>query len=509
MPDPGDNVLRLAEHGVRGISVPNEPLTQDYVALRFAELHGGKLVYDHHHGAWFAWTGSHWKREETGLAFELARRLARAMAESGDAKIRRAVERTEFAGGVERFCRSDRTFAVTSEDWDRDAFLLGTPNGTVDLPTGRVRPADPDDRITRTTAIAPDPGRSCERWLAFLDETTGGDSGIVRFLQQWCGYALTGDTREHALVFVYGPGGNGKSVFLNTITGIMGDYAAVAAMDTFTASQADRHPTDLAMLRGARLVTASETEEGRAWAESRIKQMTGGDPITARFMRQDFFTYLPRFKLMIIGNHKSVLHDVDDAARRRFNIVPFVLKPAKPDRELEAKLKAEWPAILRWMIDGCLDWQACGLARPETVRAATDAYFSEQDLFGQWLEEECDLEPGNPHKWETSGKLFEAWSSYAIRAGEKPGGRKAFCDSMQRRGFEPYKAPRGIRAFRGIRLSEAGVACGAFSGLIAPRVRARGTSYGKTRHLAPHATRHTNVCRPPGRHRSGIGNGSL
>jgi putative DNA primase/helicase len=272
-------------------------------------------------------------------------------------------------------------------------------------------------------------------------------------LRQYCGYALTGDTREHALVFVYGSGGNGKSVFLNTVTGIMGDYAAVAAMDTFTASRNDRHSADLAMLRGARLVTASETEEGRVWAESRIKQITGGDPITARFMRQDFFTYRPTCKLIIIGNHKPVLQNVDDAARRRFNIVPFTVRPRKPDRELEAKLRSEWPGILRWMIEGGLDWQRNGLQRAESVLRATEAYFSEQDLFGQWLDEECEVEPGNEHKWEFTGTLFSSWSTYVGQAGEKPGRKKSFSESLQRRGFEAKRGAKGKRAFKGIKLS--------------------------------------------------------
>ncbi|MBA3516556.1 MAG: DNA primase, partial [Rhizobiales bacterium] len=164
------------------------------------------------------------------------------------------IYKTDFAGGVERFCRSDRTFAVTSADWDRDALLLGTAEGSVDLRTGNLRAANPADRITNVAGVAPAPVAKCPLWLAFLDQTTGSDTQLIRFLQQWCGYCLTGDTREHALVFVYGPGGNGKSVFLNTVTGILADYATVAAMDTFAASPTDRHPTDLAMLRGARLV---------------------------------------------------------------------------------------------------------------------------------------------------------------------------------------------------------------------------------------------------------------
>jgi putative DNA primase/helicase len=336
--------------------------------------------------------------------------------------------------------------------WDRDPLLLGTPGGTVDLRTGELSDGRRQDGITKLTSVAPSTD-GCPAWLRFLEETTGNDRELIRFLQKWCGYSLTGVTREHALVFVYGPGGNGKSVFLNVVASILKDYAATAAMDTFTASKSDKHPADLAMLRGARLVTASETEEGRAWAEARIKQMTGGDPITARLMRQNFFTFVPQFKLMIVGNHKPVLHNVDEAARRRFNIVPFTRKPRVPDRELEAKLIGESPGILQWMIEGCLDWLANGLIRPASVMAATDAYFSDQDLMGQWLEDCCDSRLGDQSLWDKSADLFDSWTEYAVHAGEPQGSKKAFGQSLQRRGFEAYRAPNaGTRAFRFLRL---------------------------------------------------------
>src|SRR5262249_2167435 len=157
----------------------------------------------------------------------------------------------------------------------------------------------------------------------------------MRFFQQWCGYSLTGDTKEHALVFVVGPGKNGKSTFLETAAEIMGEYAAAAAMETFTYSKFERHPADLAALRGARMVTSSETEEGRSWAEARIKQLTGGDRITARFMRQNFFTYIPQFKLFIIGNHRPNLRNIDEAMRRRMKLAPFEFTPPNPDPDLK------------------------------------------------------------------------------------------------------------------------------------------------------------------------------
>ncbi len=315
----------------------NDIVTEDSAGYLFVERYGDDIHYCHSTGAWFKWNGIRWQRDLTCAIFEQARRLSRELGEDQDERGRKVIGKTSFAAGVERYARSDEKVAVTIDYWDRDPWLLGTPGGTVDLTSGRLRDSIRSDGLTKSTMCAPQT-TGCPLWLRFMTETTGNDGALIRFLQQWCGYALTGMTREHALVFVYGPGGNGKSVFLNVVTAILGDYARTSAMDTFTAAHGDKHPTDLAMLRGARLVTASETEEGRPWAEARIKQLTGGDRIAARFMRQDFFEFTPQFKLMIVGNHKPVLHNVDDAARRRFNIVPFMRKPETPDRELEQKL---------------------------------------------------------------------------------------------------------------------------------------------------------------------------
>jgi putative DNA primase/helicase len=430
----------------------NELVTEDSATIEFARLHEGRLRFDHDAGKWREWTGSVWRENKTGIAFNFARELARDLAENEPDKVRYVTSKTSFAAGVERFARADPVFATTADFWDRDPMLLGTPEGVVDLRTGRQRASKPGDGLTKATAVAPAPNADCPLWTRFLAETTGGDEEMVRFLRQWFGYCLTGDTREHALVFVFGPGGNGKSVFLNVLTGILGDYATTATMDAFIASHGDKHSTDLAMLRGARLVTASETEEGRQWAEARIKQLTGGDPIMARFMRQDNFTFKPQFKLTIVGNHKPSLRTVDDAQRRRFNLVPFNHKPVTPDRQLESKLRTEWPAILQWAIEGCLDWQASGLTRPSSIVAATDAYFSDQDLIGQWLAEERDAEPGNRYKSATSASLFASWSAYATRAGEKPGPRNPFTEDLQKRGFEKHKGAKGLRALIGIRL---------------------------------------------------------
>jgi putative DNA primase/helicase len=413
--------------------------SEDGIALAFAERYAHAARFCHTTGAWFSWTKTHWRRDDSMLAFCWARDLCRELNSLDVASLKK----TATAAAVERAARSDRRLAVTSEIWDRDPLLLGTPGGVADLRTGLLRAARADDYITKLTGIAP-AGKSSDPqlWLQFLEQATLGDAALVRFLQQMAGYALTGDVREHALFFGYGGGGNGKGVFVHTLKGIFGDYAAVAPMETFTESRGERHPTELAMLRGARLVVSEESEAGRSWNSARVKTLTGGDAITARFMRQDFFTFMPTWKLLLSGNHQPLLRNVDDALVRRFNIVPFNHKPAKPDLELEHKLQAEWPAILRWAIDGCLDWQQNGLLRPASVASATNTYFENQDLIGSWLDEICEIDGRHS---ETVKTLFESFSAFANANGANPGKATTLSDELVRRGFQRIKDTHAIR----------------------------------------------------------------
>lgn len=418
-------------------------LSEDALALIFERRHASDLRFCHTAGAWYVWSGNRWQLDKRQRAFNWAREVCREFAQ-GQVKFSRA----SVASAVERFATAAPSLAVDGSIWDQTPWLIATPGGVVDLRTGELRQADQKDHITRSAAMTPE-NRTPERWLAFLNDATRGDGELIRFLQQMAGYCLTGTTTEHALFFIYGAGGNGKSVFLNTLTGILGEYAQTAAMDTFTASKHDKHPTDLAMLKGARLVTASETEDGRAWAEAKIKQMTGGDPITARFMRRDFFTYTPEFKLVIVGNHKPQLSNVDDATKRRFNIIPFIHRPTTPDPDLESALREEWPAILNWMIQGALDWQKNGLVRPPVVVEATREYFEEQDLFGQWLDDCCDVEPAYQ---DTSKALFASWRRYAEQNGEHAGTAKSFGSTMVKRGLQAFRTKNG-RGFLGVRVT--------------------------------------------------------
>jgi putative DNA primase/helicase len=290
--------------------------SEDALALEFAQRHRSRLLYVATWRTWLCWDGTRWEFDVTLKAFDLARVVAREFANScpdDKAKPKIASAKTVFA--IEKLARADRRLAATVDQWDRDTWLLNTPGGSIDLHTGATLPHDPAKYMTKITAVAP--GGECPLWRKFLYEVTGDNAELQAFLQRIAGYALTGSVREHAVFFFYGTGGNGKGVFLNTLTAILADYAAVAPMETFTASRNEHHPTDLAGLRGAHFVTAQETEEGRRWAASKIKAMTGGDPISARFMRQDFFEYTPQFKLVIAGNHKPGLRGVDEAIRRR------------------------------------------------------------------------------------------------------------------------------------------------------------------------------------------------
>ena len=317
-----------------------------------------------------------------------------------------------------------------------------------DLKTGKSRAARRDDYCTKAAAVSP--GGECPRWLKFLAEITGGDDELQAYLKRVAGYCMTGLTTEHAMFFCYGTGANGKSVFINTLASIWGDYAATAPMTTFVVTRSEQHPTDLARLRGVRLVTATETEAGQRWAEAKIKALTGSDKIAARFMRQDFFEFTPQFKLMISGNHKPGLRGVDEAIRRRMHLIPFdvTIPPEKRDRDLFEKLKAEWSGILQWAVEGCLEWQRIGLSPPRAVVDATEKYLASEDAIANWLDDTC--EQGTTFS-ATRTKLFESWKNWAETAGEHPGSAKAFYAALEGRGFVQFKE-HGNRRFRGLRL---------------------------------------------------------
>ena len=427
--------------------------TDDALALIFTERYALDWRYVAAWGDWLHWDGKCWRKETTLRAFDLARHVCRqAAARCQKPKIAAKVASASTVAAVERLVRSDRKHATTTDAWDKDPWLLNTPGGVVDLRTGDLRPHLRADYMTKITMAGADSLGRPNRWLEFLDDVTSGDKMLQGYLARVAGYALTGITGEHALFFFYGTGANGKSVFLNTLAAVLGEYATNAPMDTFMETRNDRHPTDLAALRGARLVTSIEVENGRRWAESKIKSLTGGDKISARFMRQDFFEYRPQFKLLIAGNHKPALRDVDEAMRRRLHLIPFTvtIPSERRDKNLGEKLLAEKDLILQWAIAGCVEWQSRGLEPPSCVLSATEEYFEAEDALGRWINEACLTDA---QRTVTVAELFAAWKEWAECAGEYVGSMRRLSEGLAERGFVKWRSPgAGRMGFRGIAL---------------------------------------------------------
>jgi putative DNA primase/helicase len=439
-----DNIIRLAALQNAGEVSPE---TEEAIALAFADRHAHELRHVAVWGRWLHYDGARWAFDDTLHSFERARVICREVsAETGKAQI--AMAKTVAA--VERLARADRRLAATQDQWDAGTMLLNGPDGVVNLATGKIRPHEATDYMTKITAVSP--RGDCPRWLSFLRRITADNVELQAFLQRMCGYALTGSTREHALFFGYGTGANGKTVFTDTVSGILADYHCTAPIETFTATKVDRHPTELADLRGARLVTAVETEDGRRWAESRIKMLTGGEKVKARFMRQDLFEFRPQLKLLITGNHKPGLRSVDEAMRRRFNLIPFTvtIPPSERDKELTEKLRGEWPGILAWMVQGCLAWQQHGLAPPGSVLAATAEYLAGEDAVAAWIEERCEEDP-QAHTSAT--ELYASWKEWAEQSGEYVGSMKRLGSALEDKGFEPRRTMKA-RGHIGLRLAK-------------------------------------------------------
>lgn len=440
------------------VAVPDAPDavswgTEDGLAATFTRRYSKDWRYVAAWGRWLTWTGRRWNEDIVLYVQHLVRGICRSASARADShRLKAKLASASSISAVERIARCDPKHAATVDEWDADIWLLNTVDGVVNLKTSVMRAHDSQDRMTKITTATP--RGQCPLWLSFLEQVTGGDQELQDYLQRMVGYCLTGSTQEHAMFFLYGTGSNGKSVFVNTLVTILGDYAANAPMETFMDNRSDRHPTDLAGLRGARVVTATETEQGRRWNESRIKEITGGDRITARFMHKDNFTYPPTFKLMMSGNHKPAIRNVDEAMRRRMHLIPFevTIPRDKRDRQLQDKLLRERDGILAWALDGCMQWQRSGLCPPQSVQDATSEYFEGEDAMGRWIEERCIL---TANAKSLTAELFNDWKQWADEAGEFVGSQRRFADLLITRGIEKWRNGAGLRGFKGIGLKVA------------------------------------------------------
>jgi P4 family phage/plasmid primase-like protien len=425
-------------------------ITEDAIADDLVTTYEDKIRYCEERKQYFIWDGLRWYPDKTSAVYAMTRKFVRERVIRTPSADALKFLKASFVSAIETFTRKDQRIATTADMWDGLLYILNTPAGPVDLLTGQLMPIDPKLLLSKSTSVAPN--GDCPLWKKFLNEAMGGVQADVDFLQRICGCALSGEIRDHAIFFLYGPGGNGKSVFLSTVSRIFADYQQVAMQETITDKGAghDRHPTEIAGLVGARLVTVNETEKGRRWAESKIKMLTGGDPVPARFIGGNLFYFIPQLTLMISGNHKPSLSSVGEAMRRRLHLIPFTHKPANPDPDLPQKLESEHAGILAWMIEGAAKWYQDGLGVPQRVKDATAEYMTGEDAFGQWLDERCEQAPD---AWTSRGDLFASWTRWADAAREPVGTLKQFLETMRQREIEEG-GRNGVRGFRRVRLRE-------------------------------------------------------
>ncbi|NBQ14656.1 MAG: DNA primase, partial [Proteobacteria bacterium] len=350
---------------------------------------------------------------------------------------------------VAKVARTD--VAIRHDELDADHWALNAQNGIVDLRTDALRPHEREARATKIAGTDLGDKRECPTWVAFLTRIMGGDPEMVAFLQRVVGYCLTGSTREQCVFILYGNGSNGKSTFLDTLRAIMGDYAVHARAETFVRTTKGGIPNDIAALRGARLVTASEPEQGEQLDEGLVKEMTGDAAMTARFMRAEFFTFMPTFKVLLATNHRPIIRGTDHGIWRRIRLVPFTetIAEHEKDRDLGGKLAAEAPGILAWALEGCLEWQRIGLAPPAMVLDATQDYRADMDMLSEFINEKCFLAGGVGNT-----NLYQAFSAWSAANGERPRSHRWLSRALQDRGYKQDTSRAAGRRWLGLSLRE-------------------------------------------------------
>ena len=392
---------------------------------------------------------------ETLAIFDKARVVCRnAAAEIMDnAKLARDVTSAKTVAAVTSLLRSDRRIAARTKQWDLDPYLLNTLKGPADLKTGEVRAPRREDYLTKSTGVAPADSEECPLWLSTLEQIFDGDSELIAFMQRALGHTATGSVEEECLFFLIGTGSNGKDTFAETARLALGDYGTIAAPGLLLEQRFEAHPTEIADLRGARMALTSEIDAGQAWAEAKLKRLTGGvTNLKGRFMRGDFFDFTPTHKFWILANTRPRLHNVDPAIRRRLFMVPFNVefRGDRRDPKLKEKLQAELPGILRWIINGAVAWRRDGLNPPTSVIDTTADYFVDADQFQCWIDECCERDPNAK---SPTALLYQSWKMWAKANDERAGGEVEFKDRLKGHGFW-HGRRHGFRGFEGIRLKD-------------------------------------------------------
>jgi putative DNA primase/helicase len=433
--------------------LPGEPMTELGYAKRLIAVYGDRLRYVPAWQRWLVWDGKRWAQDKTGQAPRWAKVIARrlttdalAIRDGAERKAAMSITRRgESSAGVRgalTLASTESAVVVTPDDLDADPFLLNCGTGTLDLRTGELRPHDPGDLITKLAGASYDPDASGAMFRGFL-ERVQPDEEMRSYLARLTGHGLIGQVIEHLLQIHCGAGANGKSTFISAVSAALGDYADAADPDLLTARTFDAHPTSVADLYGLRIAVLHETDKGRHLAEGTVKRLTGGDRLKARRMREDFWSFDPSHTFIMLTNHKPAISGTDEGIWRRIRLFPWdVVIPAEErDEELGDRIALELDYVLTWVVGGCLDWRASGLADPAAVIRATAEYRSESDALKRFLDQRC---LAGPHFRVRSSELYSAWSKWCANEGEEAGSQTAFSTDLVNQGFDKQKTAVGM-----------------------------------------------------------------
>jgi P4 family phage/plasmid primase-like protien len=461
-----------APDGDEGDESSREPQHEDFArtdlgnAERLVARHGDDLLYVHKWKKWLVWDGKRWAIDTSG---EVERRaVATVRAIYGEAKrhpddaVRKALARhavaSESRARIEAMislARSRPGIPVDPEQLDRDLWLLNARNGTLDLRTRELREHSREDRLTKLAPVEYAPDADAPRFLGFLSEIFGGDEDVISFVRRFAGYTLTGSTEERVFAILHGSGKNGKTTLVELLRDVLGEYAENTDAETILQKDYRGVGNDVAALCGARFVSAAEVEQGRYLAESRVKNLTGADTVTARFLFSEPFNFKPQFKLWLSTNNKPVIRGTDDAIWDRIRLIPFEQRfdGERCDPKLPAKLREELPGVLAWMVQGCREWRREGLGEPEKIQKATEGYRAEMDALAAFIDECCVVRPDVQAKFKL---LYEAYCEWCEDSNEKVEKKRRFADLLTERGFEKAHGTDNVAIRRGIALRHDG-----------------------------------------------------
>jgi putative DNA primase/helicase len=422
---------------------------------RFVDAHRDRVLWCPSRKSSLCWDGKRYAWDERGEAVKLAHATARSIfheaADTENEDEQKAIAKWALASQNESrinamLSQARPYLAVGMEELDRDPWLINCQNGTLDLRTGKLKDHDPADRITKIVPVDYDPDAPAPRFKRFLKEALVDDA-VIKFVKRYSGYTLTGITRERLLAILYGFGKNGKTTLVELLHEVLGDYARNTDVETLLIKKYQGVGNDVAALKGARFVSAAEVEKGRRLAESKVKQLTGRDTVTARFLFGENFDFKPEFKLWLSTNNKPVIQGTDDAIWDRIRLIPFTQRfdGHKADPKLPDKLRHEIAGVFAWMVEGCLEWQEHGLQEPKTVTEATKQYREEMDTLASFLDEVCVM---GPHHRVLAEKLYQRYAMWCDDSGERKDPKKAFVARLEERGFERRRETAGVNKGR-------------------------------------------------------------